>query len=109
MASKFRNRYDVYDKKKGEFILQNVHAGEVEKMTGLSSEKASTYAKKGYVFNKRYRIVGKTIQQDEVKITKTKDIIKLMNEWDRVISEPELWHTIDPNLLGEHGKKFKGW
>lgn len=104
----YRNKYDVYDIEKGEFILKSVNSGEIEKAIGLLSTKVSTYATKEYLFNKRYRVIPKTHQSQEVEIVRTKEIQALMEEWDRVIKKPELWHTIKTELLGECGAKFKG-
>ena len=103
----YRNKYDVYDIEKGEFILLDANSGEIEKVSGIPSTKTATYANKGYLHKKRYRVIQKSMPSESVKIAKTKDVIKLMAEWDRVAGKPELWHTIDPTLLGEYGKKFR--
>ena len=104
----YRNFYDVYDLEKGEFILKNAHSGDVKKATGLSATKVSTYATNEYLFNKRYRIISKTNQSQEVEIVRTKEIQELMKEWDRVRKKPELWRTIKTELLGDYKYKFVG-
>ena len=104
----YRNKYDVYDIEKGEFILLDANSGEIEKVTGISSTKTATYASKGYLHKKRYRVIQKSMPSESVKIAKTKDVIKLMAEWDRVRKKPELWRTIKTELLGDYKYKFTG-
>ena len=102
----YRNRYDVYDIEKGEFILKNANSGEVEKAIGLPSTKISTYASKEYIFNKRYRTIPKSIPTQKVKINRTPEVKRVMEEWDRIRQKPKLWHTIKNSALGDYAKKF---
>lgn len=80
----YRHKYDVFDTKKDKLILSDVNSGEIEKVIGLKRDKTSTYARKQYLFQKRYRITSKTIPTEEVKINRTKEVKRVMNEWDRV-------------------------
>ena len=79
----YRYQYDVYDIKKGKTIMRNVNSGIIEDLIGLPRSKTATYATMEYVYQKKYRIIGKNLIKP-VKINRTKEEVELMKEWDRV-------------------------
>jgi len=79
----YGNMYDIYDLDNQKFILRNATAGLVEQTIGLGRVSVSTYANKGLIFKKRYRIYSKE-QPVKSEIRRSKEIQKLMEEWDRV-------------------------
>lgn len=80
--ARYSYEYDVFD---GDVIvLANASSGEVEKAIGINRGKVSIYAAKQWLFRGRYRIASKTMPAKEVKINRTKETKRLMEEWDRV-------------------------
>lgn len=79
----FANKYDVYDTETNTYILKGVNAGLIEQTIGLGRVNASKYATRGVLFKKRYRIYSKT-QPVKSVIRRSKEMQKLMEEWDRV-------------------------
>lgn len=79
----YRYQYDVYDIDRGKTIMRNVNSGIIEDLIGLPRSKTSTYAAMEYVYQQKYRIIGKNLIKP-VKRNRTKEEVELMKEWDRV-------------------------
>lgn len=77
------NRYDLINVKTGE-VREDLKSSTIEALIGLKSKEINDYARKGYVYDKTYKVVlNRIIHSNTVNAFPR----ELLEEWDEVTSK----------------------
>lgn len=88
--------YNVFDVEKSEFVLKNKPLSKVAEITGMPKDKVVQYAESGYIFNEKFHITRRKLDEPEIDIPAESMVIvspELQAKWDDVIGALNLLKT----------------